>query len=489
MQIAKKKILLIETFPDTPHLDTSCELALSLKKNNDVSFFWCGYNLPWKDWDLSLFKKILGFNFNVKIKTLTNLLENKGVTIIDKIDLDKKTINQIVNWSESYTGRKNLKKFKYKKKNLEVNLGLSVQSSLLSIFKNYNFLKNIELVRTALLSSAIVYHRSLEVIKIVKPSLIITYNNRFGITRPIIEAAKKSRVQVIRHEVGSTKDKYEIFLKDVHNMDERYRAIYEYWNRARIIDRQKNARKYFNMPYEKVKTINTGSGSVPSFSLNQDQKITLPQKKKIVTFFTSRNFEFDAISADFLFYAKSKEFKDQNTAVKTLIDVMKKIKNSILIIRVHPSHKNPEFENSFWKKYSSENVQIIESQSRVNSFDLLKKSDYVVTYGSTMAIHAAYNNKPSISLRRHAYSKSKVLIEPKNKKQLHKILNTNYNLNTRNKCLPYGNYNITFGKKFKFYKRHWLLKGYFFNQPVNHYGYFINFILKFLYPIIRLKKY
>ena len=39
MKLKNKKILIIETFPDTPHLDTSCELALKFKKN-DVNFVW-----------------------------------------------------------------------------------------------------------------------------------------------------------------------------------------------------------------------------------------------------------------------------------------------------------------------------------------------------------------------------------------------------------------------------------------------------------------
>ena len=40
-----KKYLIIETFPNTPHIETSVEIALRLKKeNHKVFFFWCGYN-------------------------------------------------------------------------------------------------------------------------------------------------------------------------------------------------------------------------------------------------------------------------------------------------------------------------------------------------------------------------------------------------------------------------------------------------------------
>ena len=99
-----------------------------------------------------------------------------------------------------------------------------------------------------------------------------------------------------------------------------------------------------------------------------------------------------------------------------MITVIKKLKNYLLIIRVHPSFKNSNFENSFWSKYESNKIILVKSQSKINSFDLMKKSDFVITYGSTLAVHAAYNNIPSITLRKHAFSCSNVLIEPKNKK-------------------------------------------------------------------------
>ena len=67
MNLTNKTILHIESFPDTPLIDTSSEIALDLKDNNNVNFFWCGYDLPWKDWELGIFKKIIGFNFEKKM--------------------------------------------------------------------------------------------------------------------------------------------------------------------------------------------------------------------------------------------------------------------------------------------------------------------------------------------------------------------------------------------------------------------------------------
>ena len=85
-----KKYLIIETFPNTPHLETSLEIGAKLKKeNNEVFFFWSGYDLPWKDWDLPWYKKILLFSFENKIKKIYKYLKNKNIETIPKIILSK----------------------------------------------------------------------------------------------------------------------------------------------------------------------------------------------------------------------------------------------------------------------------------------------------------------------------------------------------------------------------------------------------------------
>ena len=485
MKIKNKKILIIETFPDTPLIEASCEIALNLKKNNNVNFFWCGYDLPWKDWEISIFKKIIGFSFEDKIKLIAKILKKNNIGTIDKFDLNKNKIQYIKEWSKTYNQKKELRNFQYKEKKININLGISVESSLLSMYKNYDFKNDNEVIQKALYSAAIIFNRSVEIIKKKKPSVIITFNNRFAISRPIIEAAKFCKIKVIRHEVGSSEDKYEIFYDDVHNLKARGETIYKYWNKTAKTLRLKNAKTFFLMPYKKTKKINTGSGKINSFSLKQDEKIQLPKNKKIVTFFTSSNYEFEALSSDLLSFSHSKDFKDQISALKSLVSIIKKLKNYLLIIRVHPSSKNSNFENSFWEKYKSKNIKIIKSESRINSFDLLKKSDYIVTYGSTLAVHAAYYNKPSITLRKHVFSKSNVLIEPKDKQELYKVLNKNYSRDTREKCLPYGNYIMSFGTKFKYFKTDPIFKGYINNIPVNNFGSFVNFILKLIYPILK----
>ncbi len=484
--IKNKKVLHIETFPDSPLIETSCEIALNLKKKNQVFFFWSGYDLPWTDWNLGFYKKILGFDYDYKINTVKKILKSNKINTLDKIELKQKSVDQVLSWAQKYNTKNKLKNYCFK----DVNLGVSVESSLLSYYKSYNYRFKKKIIKNALTSSAFVYLRTIEAIKMVKPDFIVTFNNRFSISRPIIEAAKRFNIKVIRHEVGSSENKYELFYDDVHNLDQRCKSIYEYWNKTKKKTRDYYAKKYFNLPYTNKDIINTTGGRTKTFSKLQNKKFFPTLKKKKVVFFTSSNYEFDSISKDYLKFAKSKDFKDQFSAIKSVVEIINKLPNYVLYIRVHPSNSNFSEENSHWEKYlKRKNVFIIRSESRINSFDMIKKVDFVISYGSSMAIHAAYNNIPSITLRKHPFSCSGVLLEPKNKKELYLLLKKKYTkLNFTKRCYPYGNYILTFGKKFKYFKTNKIFKGFFLNKTINHYGFFINFIIKIIYPILKFYK-
>ena len=62
------RYLIIETCPCSPHIETSIEIALNLKKKgNKVFFFWCGFDLLFSEWT-PVDNKILSYHqFVVKI--------------------------------------------------------------------------------------------------------------------------------------------------------------------------------------------------------------------------------------------------------------------------------------------------------------------------------------------------------------------------------------------------------------------------------------
>ena len=115
-----KKYLIIETFPNTPHIETSIEVALRLnKKGNQVFFFWSGYELPWKDWELPWYKKILLFSFENKIKNIKRVLKKKNINIVPDQNLKPESIKYI---DDEITKLKNIKKL-----NLIINIDYIIE--------------------------------------------------------------------------------------------------------------------------------------------------------------------------------------------------------------------------------------------------------------------------------------------------------------------------------------------------------------------------
>ena len=90
------KYLFLETVFDSPHLETSAEIALNLKlKKNDVFFSWLGDNLPWSDWHLSRTKRVFGASIQKKVNLIQKILEENNINLIKPNKIEKQSFLKI----------------------------------------------------------------------------------------------------------------------------------------------------------------------------------------------------------------------------------------------------------------------------------------------------------------------------------------------------------------------------------------------------------
>ena len=77
-----KKILILETYPFSPHLETSGEIALTFKEKYkyEVYFGWLGQNLEWAEWHLSKIKNFF-YSYERRIRNFTKILEKKEIIV------------------------------------------------------------------------------------------------------------------------------------------------------------------------------------------------------------------------------------------------------------------------------------------------------------------------------------------------------------------------------------------------------------------------
>ena len=140
----------------------------------------------------------------------------------------------------------------------------------------------------------------------------------------------------------------------------------------------------------------------------------LPKNKRIVTFFTSRDYEKASIvDMEFNQFKVFKKFKK----------IINKFNDIHLVIRVHPSLSDKKsYDDDDWMKYSNKNTTVIQSYEKFDTYSLLFKSDIVVTYTSSIIVESAYIGLPSVSLGEFWWTGLKIVEEPKNSNILYKIL-------------------------------------------------------------------
>lgn len=477
-----KKYLIIESFPNTPHIETAVEIALRLKKNNnEVYFFWCGYDLPWKDWELPWYKKLSLFSFEKKIEKIKRYLKKKKINIISNFDLNSQTIDNIEKNVNNLGNLNNLDKFKYKN---NFTAGSSCLSSMISRYHEYEidkinrFKKQIP---NALKAGCIVYERALNIINEINPDQIVTFNSRFIISKPIIDAAKKLKKKILIHERGSSPQKFMIHEGDIFDKKYYLKMIDVQWSKNKKLSKFQKiiiAKKYFDLIIKKKFFSSIG---LP-FELRSKKRIKFNKRRKIITFFCSTDHEYTSFSLQkkkYDFYINSK-WNNQIKAIKSLINVIKKDKNTFLFIKAHPNFSKKNLIEKKLKKLETFNVKFISNSEEVDSINLLNNTDVVVTFGSSIELTARYLNKKVIPMFKHLYSDLGLFKYPKNEKSLKDMVykKLTYKKNSQQKLFKIAYFLMTFGENYKYFKPMSFSRGNLIEEKINHFGPLANFFIK-----------
>ena len=445
------KTIIIESIWSKPHLETAGEISLQLKKKGDnVSFAWVGSDLFWNEWDIPNFLKILGCDPDKRIKTFQKILINKKINIIN-FNHNYKS-NNIKKWAAKFNGNINdLKNFKYKNQPL----GMGAASSLITFYNNKNPNLNIIIrkVRELLCTSALIYEKSLNIISEYKPDRIITFNNRFASSLPIILAAENKKVKILRHDRGSNYKKYFLYKFDI-NDPRNFKNIFKIWNKNKNKNKINIAKNYFKKKFDgtfkdevnKNFTKNQIKGSLPN----------LPKSKKIITYYTSTEYEQAA-------YLKLKY--NQLRTFKIFNKILKKEKNVHLVIRVHPSLSS--INDKTWNNFKDNNTTIISSVSKIDSYELMKKSDLVCGYSSRIVLESAFLKIPTICFKDFGWPKNMGILYGDKKNiilknfRMSQTKKIKYNLN---KILAVSHFYSTYGTEYKFFMAEPNNKGKFLND-------------------------
>lgn len=159
-----------------------------------------------------------------------------------------------------------------------------------------------------------------------------------------------------------------------------------------------------------------------------NKKIFIPELKpgvKIVTFFVSSPFDMANIKEKVSAFSG-----DQIDMIKAL----SANKSIFLIVRIHPNMiRNNDFEDKLMKKIDN-SVKIILSNEKINSYDLIRLSDIVVSSGSTINAEAAYMGKKTVLCGSAPYMNFELSVMVKNIEELCKAISNLIETKNKTDC-------------------------------------------------------
>ena len=299
-----------------------------------------------------------------------------------------------------------------------VDFGSAVASSLISIFKDHkiNTIAYKSLIYEMLTTSILVYESVFNVIKDFRIDLVYIFNGRFSDSRPALRACQKLNTSFVTYEIGSTFFSYSLFVNDwVHSVNYVNKEIERVWS-LNYCNRKVIAKNWFLLRRD-------GIQGYISFT-NKQIKGWLPKgfdpSQKNIVIFNSSIYEYAAISEMQNFI-----YKDEMDGLTQIFQSFSHRKDIKFYLRVHPHLWG--IDNSQVRelnKLSCDNLEIIWPESLVDTYELMKQCNKVVTFGSTTGVEACFWNIPSILVGRAFYENLDCCYVPKNHKEVIQLIDS-----------------------------------------------------------------
>ncbi|MCE3025834.1 hypothetical protein [Salinicola sp. DM10] len=177
---------------------------------------------------------------------------------------------------------------------------------------------------------------------------------------------------------------------------------------------------------------------------------TPARRREYVVYFASSEDEYASLDPRIKL---STIFATQREAVAWLINWAANQSRYQLIIRNHPNQAGicrRDFD--YWHGLAGDNVDVIQSDSAVSSYDLMQDAAKVLCFFSTAGVEAAYMGVPSIMLGTAIYSGLDAVYEPSTLEELTFMLDTDIEPKPAANALPYGYFTSCYGWPMRFFE-------------------------------------
>lgn len=432
-----------------PHFETELDIAQQhLDRGDQVQFFHCLGSLNNCDFnvnrDADRCRQCIGRR-EMGLSLLTPSVPCQVITDQQDIDirLDFKTVNDLTD---------------YKIDNFDI--GWAALSSIVSLCRDPepDLAAYRETLNRFLISAVQMYQQTIDFLSNQSIDRVYIFNGRFAAMRAVVRACERVQVDCYLHERGCDGDHYELFKNHLpHDLVEIEKAILRRWESAAAdTDRQTIASRWFQDRVDRVEKV------WHSF-VKQQESGRLPSEwdpnKKNISIFCSSDDEFVAIGDSW----RNGLYPNQVEAIAKIANDLIQIQpETQLYLRVHPNLT--QVDNQRKREMMAldfPNLTVIAPDAKIDSYELMRSSHSVVSFGSSVGAEAVYWGKPSVLLGPCFYQNLGGVYRPTAHNQTISLLTDDLVPQSGEGVLKYGYWLQTRGQPHQYFKSSGLFEGKF----------------------------
>jgi len=342
----------------------------------------------------------------------------------------------------------------------QFDIGYAALSSLVTLTRDpdVDLVAHADLLHRLLRASWLAYRSVQRHLQEKSVDRLYVFNGRFAPLRAALRACQAVGVPCLVHERGHDLDHYALFRDTLpHDLVSMDRQIREAWDRAGSASRRTGvARQWYERRARGAET------NFKSFVTSQ-QANRLPDgwdsTKTNIAIFTSSEDEFVAIGDSWRNPLYPRQLSGLSAILASLSDIRS---NLHLYVRMHPNLAEVDNRQTrAMRQLSAEGLTVIPPEDSVSTYDLMRRADKVVSFGSTAGIEAAYWGTPSILAGPCFYRELGSTYNPATHAELMRLIAARLAPPEIEGALMFGYYFGSFGEPFRHFRASGVFSGTF----------------------------
>lgn len=290
---------------------------------------------------------------------------------------------------------------------------------------------------------------------------IYLFNGRHAYENAVISAAREEGIDFLTYEFGHDWNHYELNLNSLpHDREPKRKAVLDLWNNSKESLWKKV--KVGSMFYK-----NNMSGKPENYLAFTDNQLkgAIPEnwsdQFENIAIFNSSEKEWEVTSD----CRQTWFYPNQVVGIERILEDLSLRQHSLrLYLRMHPNMIGTD--NQYTKKIFSLEKKyafffVIAPESKVCSYALIRKSQKVLSFGSTPGIEAVYLGIPSVLAAEMNYDHLGCTYNPSSHEHLVEILLSKIKPKAKLGAYVFGYYQRKYGLPYKYYRANGLFSGLF----------------------------